>query len=695
MINLLPHNEELFNKILNAMFNGHHKIFYSEATGLGKSYIFMKLVEELFTGKRILYVVPKVAIWSNLTSYSEFKTLNADITMVTFSSFNSIRNDYKDWDCVFVDECHHMLSDIQGANVNKFLDNVVKYGGYAFGLTATPKYHGLFVDECFFPVSCYGLDIFEAIEQGLLPKIKLAVADINLDEVPQDLRAKYTITGSKSVLDRVIADNYSITHWLAYFYTVEDLEKAEYELSLLFPDYKVFKVHSELENNVKTVNDFSEYKGKAIMLSVSMLLEGLHVRNVGGVLLYRNVVTVSTYMQIYGRLCTLNTKDTPIFVDISNSIFQLQDLYVFKSSRALIPHKRNLRDIFDVTANSYWTVELYDYLKSLQSSIKTYRGVSWTSINSLSKALYKSPDAVRLQYIKFKENSSNPEGDVIDFYLKDSTYEEYIQDGYVGFYKCEGYKYKDFVDLAKQLNTTVTYSSWKFSYVKGNTEKSSVSAYIDYFTHKGDVKMYRGVNITTITDAAKYFGKISATASSWLASNKGCNLTDWVDFMLSKYEVYRGVRLASFRTIAEDLNIEEHFVEKHSTNDRKVFVDFCLDKLGKTYKGILLSFPEAVRTSLHLTSKQWAAYSNNYFQHPEVVIDAIYSLQYREAIPVNVNVLSKQLNRASKFIYSRLESGLSYNAIIDEAYQLEQDRGKCSEVYAKEIAIRRKQLGYI
>ena len=71
-IKLLPHNQKLFDEIMELINNGEHSIFYSEATGLGKSFIFMSLVNELFLGKKVLYIVPKIAIWDNMNEYKEF-----------------------------------------------------------------------------------------------------------------------------------------------------------------------------------------------------------------------------------------------------------------------------------------------------------------------------------------------------------------------------------------------------------------------------------------------------------------------------------------------------------------------------------------------------------------------------------------------------------------------------------------------
>ena len=90
-ISLLPHNQKLFNEIMDLIKNGEHSIFYSEATGLGKSFIFMSLVNELFKGKKVLYIVPKIAIWENINMYKEFEYIKDYVEMTTYADFNSTK----------------------------------------------------------------------------------------------------------------------------------------------------------------------------------------------------------------------------------------------------------------------------------------------------------------------------------------------------------------------------------------------------------------------------------------------------------------------------------------------------------------------------------------------------------------------------------------------------------------------------
>ena len=370
-IELLPHNQMLYDKIVAEMEKGEHSIFYSEATGLGKSFIFMRLVQDYFSGKRVMYVVPKISIWKNLIRYKEFETLNADIDMVTYASFNKYDKSLCDeYDVVFVDECHHMLSEIQGNNLYKFCKDMNTLNKYSFGFTATPYYKGKYVDEECFDVSCYGYDICEAIDLGLLPKIHFSVANIDIDSIPMNMKARYSITGTKTLLEQLLSRNINKHRWIAYFLNKTELEQNVHELQTLFPDYTVLKVYDGIEDEDAVYDTFNNSEGKVILLSVNKLLEGVHLRNVQGVLLYRNVTEFSTYMQMYGRLCEIFTKESPIFLDVANAIFSVnkasEEKDTFKSNRVGGRTKRKLRDFFDVHAEDYWTVELMDMILELQ-----------------------------------------------------------------------------------------------------------------------------------------------------------------------------------------------------------------------------------------------------------------------------------------------------------------------------------------
>ena len=182
------YNQALYDEVLEKIKAGYHQIFYSEATGLGKSIIMQMLILQQFAGKRVLYIAPKYSIWNNLSQYEAMRC--ADCRMYaafkdTVTALDIIHN----YDVIFIDECHHMYSDIQGASIQKAM--AIYSNKYFFGFTATPKLKGKLASDAF-EVSCIGLDVYDAVKQGIFPKIKYAilVPDTEGDICSQDIIAQ-------------------------------------------------------------------------------------------------------------------------------------------------------------------------------------------------------------------------------------------------------------------------------------------------------------------------------------------------------------------------------------------------------------------------------------------------------------------------------------------------------------------------
>ena len=580
-INLLEHNQMLYDKIVTEIANGHKSIFYSEGTGLGKSYIFMALVQNLFRDKKILYIVPKIAVFSNLEHYDEFALLDAHIEYKTFAAFNKyVTEDLlcNDYDVVFVDECHHMLSDIQGANVYKFLQDMVSTGKYCFGMTATPCYGGEFVDEKYFEASCYGYDIFEAIKLGLMPKIDIALANVDLSEIPDNMRASYSITGTKTVLEAIIEKYSYITHWLAYFSTKQELENNVLEMKKLFPDFKILKLYQGVTNPDKVIQKFEQSEERVVLMSVSMLLEGMHLSNVGGILLYRNVVRNSTYFQIYGRLCRLFAKQSPVLVDMTNSVLGIDDYSIFKSNRCQVSTEYSRRDIFDVNSYGYHLLEISELYN--RHRVKEYRDVRWTTQQSLINVLHtgRSPMNAWLRSV------GRTTEDYIDHVLKDSTYAEFVQDNYIGYYKCLGYKYTSYRHLAQILGTTYTFSNFLL-----NHKGASLEDYVHYVRRDSvqDSVVYRGVNISSVKTVAEHFGVTTRCVHQYIRVH-AVSLIDYVDYKLKSMEkkkpysemLYRGVNISTYKTVAEHFHITTHavwyYVDRYNLTLEQ-YIDLRLD----------------------------------------------------------------------------------------------------------------------
>lgn len=402
-VSLLPHNQELYDGIVAKIAAGSHSIFFSEATGLGKSYVFMRLVEDYFINKKVLYIVPKIAIWENIMMYPEFEDVCSHVKMATMTMFNKQESALEfadEYDVVFVDEAHHLASDIQGTNVKVCMDKIVARGGYIFGMTATPLVRGVFIDEVYFDEAVYGNNLTDAIAKGLFPKIRYEIGLPDTVAFPEDVKVKYNVESTSLLLDSIIEENRDINHWLAFFGTTEELEENEVHLRKLFPDFEIFKVYSGLYDNSETLSKFNKYEGKSILMSVSMLLEGVHLKYCEGVLLYRNVTVNNTMLQIIGRLCKANNGKSPLFIDITSSITGLRSLFSSKiSSKNVYNHVKvdtsNFEEFKRVVVCSQKMALKFDLIQKLEDMvIHEYRGVRWTSLYSLSVALGVTNHAV-------------------------------------------------------------------------------------------------------------------------------------------------------------------------------------------------------------------------------------------------------------------------------------------------------------
>lgn len=133
------YNQALYDEVLERVKAGYHQIFYSEATGLGKSIIMQMLILQQFADKQVLYIAPKYSIWDNISQYEAMKC--ADCRMyAAFKDAGTAIDIIHNYDVIFIDECHHMYSDIQGASIQKAM--AVYNNKYFFGFTATPKLKG-------------------------------------------------------------------------------------------------------------------------------------------------------------------------------------------------------------------------------------------------------------------------------------------------------------------------------------------------------------------------------------------------------------------------------------------------------------------------------------------------------------------------------------------------------------------------
>ena len=527
-LELLPHNLKMVDEISSLIDKGEHSIFYSEATGLGKSWIFMGLVEKYFKHKKVLYIYPKIAIYSELKENEDFKQFSDIIDGMTYHKFNSYCDidSYELYDAIFIDEAHHLVSDIQGANILKYAEKIIQNGGYVFGMTATPEVKH---DKKIIHVGSYfknqvnGLDIIGAIENNIFPPIEYQIG-INdaFDHDIKNMNLKTNVEYS-DILIKNIVEKSKIKCWLLYFSNIADMENNKEYLKKLFPDFKILSLSSKNEDdNELILKEFNLYEGKVMLLSVSMLLEGIHIRKVGGVLLYRKTSSINVFLQILGRTCNTGRKESPIFIDVINSISNLKS--ISDNVRIIQDYtltKRNKKSIKLFHVYNSKSISLLTTLKNL-IVYEEYKGITYIKDNkaSLAKALNISYSCIDCYFRRHPNNTFN---DAIDYYLDKNQYEEYRGITYIKDNKAS---------LVKALNAS---STCIYSYFQNHPNNTFNDA-IDYYLDKNQYEEYRGITYIKDNKASlvKALNIKYNCIGSYFYRHPNNTFNDAIDYYLSK-----------------------------------------------------------------------------------------------------------------------------------------------------------------
>lgn len=323
---LMPHNQKAVAKILDA-YKTVNKVIYTSGVGTGKSWVFMAVDEA--ASNKTLYIIPKKSIRNNMHTYNDFLSNQAGHTdFATYNYFTSVEkgtNLIRKYDLVVLDECHHLGSDRYGKCLVKIMtkEKETKF----LGLTATPtREDGINVSK-YFDEAVNGISNFEAIEQGLMPKIiyKICYPEKGLRQIAKEYGKDYSVRLTFDNADHILSDavkTYQRNKWICFFSNVNSLKHYESMVRRIFAGYEVMTLYSSL-NNLDEVIDRAQKADKAVILSCNILLEGVHLPNIDGIILFRDVTSMPCFEQMIGRVCSIGKETEPIVLDCSASAWKL------------------------------------------------------------------------------------------------------------------------------------------------------------------------------------------------------------------------------------------------------------------------------------------------------------------------------------------------------------------------------------
>jgi superfamily II DNA or RNA helicase len=201
----------VFDDLHSFLEKGEMEGYVKLPTGVGKTVIFLKLVEAL--GLKSLIVVPskilvnqtgeKIEEFTDIEFgkvFSEEKDYSKPVTVTTYSSLiNGVESgtiDPSQFSVLILDEVHRSLSEKRAQAINRF--NCIK-----IGFTATPKYSNAKTVENLLGAEIHSMELHEAILEGLLCETHTmhAFTDVDLSNVtikngeydPEELEKKINV----------------------------------------------------------------------------------------------------------------------------------------------------------------------------------------------------------------------------------------------------------------------------------------------------------------------------------------------------------------------------------------------------------------------------------------------------------------------------------------------------------------------
>lgn len=353
---LYPHNQEAYKKIEQSIANGNKKIAISHATGTGKSYLIAKLCEDYNFEKKLVLVPSKYIKENILKVLKECGIKN--IHVKTYQWLIKIPDDViseMDYKVIALDEYHHDTAKVWGDKVKTLINTHPQT--IFFGTSATPvRTDGINTIDVIFDGNCVSeLPLSKAIAKKIVPTPKYIAALYALDERLTELREKVEkSTNSKEekeefynkinsmrsqieksygmpiILNKHIKDKTG--KFIIFCKNRKHLEEIkntviEWFKVAGFKNINTYVVHSSYEGKDREYQAFcSDTSDKLkLLFCVNMLNEGLHLKNISGVLLLRSTRSYIVLMQQIGRAIEASNSRTPIIIDAVNNFTYVKD----------------------------------------------------------------------------------------------------------------------------------------------------------------------------------------------------------------------------------------------------------------------------------------------------------------------------------------------------------------------------------
>lgn len=356
-IELYPHNQEAYEKI-KEKWKTSNKAAVVHATGTGKSYIILKCLYDIPKQNKIV-LAPSNHILRQLKK--QIKGTIPNTKLITYSKLSKMtEEDIKklDLSLIVLDEFHRCGADEWGKGVQDLLEKFSN--SKILGTTATPIRYldnsRNMADELFDGNVVSELSLFQAIVRKILPMPLYVSSLYTFGEELENFKDKVNNSkneeeqkieiikeadlfkkrlekskGVPNILKKYLENNKS-DKFIVFCKDVEHLQEMKINLVKWFEKSKVYEniesyiIYSEYDEKNRELEEFKKPVNPntvKLLFSIDMFNEGIHIKDVTGVILLRPTMSSIIYYQQIGRAMDVNGDRHPIIFDLVNNFDNL------------------------------------------------------------------------------------------------------------------------------------------------------------------------------------------------------------------------------------------------------------------------------------------------------------------------------------------------------------------------------------
>lgn len=347
---LYPHNQKTYDNVME-MFKIHNRVCAVQPTGSGKSFLIMACAEH-FDGKKIILAPSKSILNQTKKHMSDFENvIYMTYSKLSFMSEEELNN--LNPELIVLDEFHRCGAKEWGRGLD---DLLAKYPNTkVFGTSATNiRYlddNRDMAEELFDNHKAVDMRLPEALVEGILPKFDYVSALYTFDKVFNDIKDKInnssnSIEEKNELLDKIKISKADLKHskgipqilkkylhnksngkYIVFCKDKIHLDEMKTTVEDWFKKAKLAKeVHSYevySENNDCEIQ-FENFKADnsdtlRLLFSIEMLNEGVHLKDIDGVILLRPTNSPIVYFQQIGRAIEAGKESKSIIFDFVNN----------------------------------------------------------------------------------------------------------------------------------------------------------------------------------------------------------------------------------------------------------------------------------------------------------------------------------------------------------------------------------------